>query len=642
MWRHLWRFLVIAACVAEDYALHECHDVAPQRNSICVMVQFGNTSGSSGIASIACMAEEHQENRAAAPPWLSMTSLSAVNCDKSKSCRFIIQNGDSDSDLIQPATRYDVFCVDWKSNYPFTVFPACNGKGSCGLNVKTTNAGGGRNHQVFGVEDFMCVLLLLAYIGWSYVFEKCHVLHETGAAVLVGLVAGYMMQIFYGRAASFSYEMFSYILLPMVIFAAGFNLDKHRFFRFGGYIAALGITGTVLIFLLIFFGSEFFTIRPSNGTPFQLPAQSRLVLASVLASTDTVAPMAFITASDFPQLYAVVFGEGVLNDVVSILLSTSVEDATTLPPMWQLLGRLLVVFSCSSAMGIAFGLSISLLFKRAKVLHKEVLKPVVLLLGCNYACYILTEVCEFSSIFALFVSSVLSGHYAMHGMSLEAQSFASELAELMAYTAESIVFGYFGLTAVAYTSQANSVGFEFRLIFYYIVCIVCARVVSISLLALAMRLLKCGQQLALSRKELCMVCMAGCMRGTIAYALILRAVPPEDEQSHVDRIMVTTVLGIVSVNCLVFGGLFPVVMRFLQLEPRPQGSESPEGSTLSRQLRQRLAGRWQRFDESYLMPLFRPGWQRNVSETSSLPSLSVDGPGHVGLERFHRSDGAPQ
>ena len=32
---------------------------------------------------------------------------------------------------------------------------------------------------------------------------------------------------------------------------------------------------------------------------------------------------------------------------------------------------------------------------------------------------------------------------------------AEELAELMAYTAESIVFGYFGLTAVAYTSQVE-------------------------------------------------------------------------------------------------------------------------------------------------------------------------------------------
>lgn len=619
-WKYGPLFALASLVAAEDYTLHECRDEPPQRNSVCVLVEFGNSSGSSGAANIACTAVFHQENREVAPTWLSMTSLVAVNCDKSKTCRYIIQ--DSDNDRIQPGTKYDVFCVDWKSSFPFTVFPTCKGK-SCGLQVRTSDAGGGRTHQVFGVEDFLCVLLLLAYIGWSYVFERCHVLHETGAAVLVGLVAGYIMQICFGRAASFSYEMFSYILLPMVIFAAGFNLDKHRFFRFGGYIAALGITGTVGIFLLIFFGSEFFTIHPPNGNSFQLPAQSRLVLASVLASTDTVAPMAFITASDFPQLYAVVFGEGVLNDVVSILLSTSVEDATTLPPLLELFGRLLLVFACSSAMGIAFGLSTSLLFKRAKVLHKEILKPVVLLLGCNYACYILTEVCEFSSIFALFVSSVLSGHYASHGMSSEAQYFASELAELMAYTAESIVFGYFGLTAVAYTSEEHAVGFQFRLIFYYIVCIVGARVVSISLLALAMKLLKCGERLALSGKELCMVCMAGCMRGTIAYALILRAVPPVDEQSHVDTIMVTTVLGIVLVNCLLFGALFPLAMKFLKLEPRPEGTtDSPDASSIRTHLRRQLRTGWQQFDHRYLMPLFRPNHAERYPQALSLAETS--------------------
>lgn len=31
--------------------------------------------------------------------------------------------------------------------------------------LETGDAGGGRNHQVFGVEDFMCVLLLLAQLG---------------------------------------------------------------------------------------------------------------------------------------------------------------------------------------------------------------------------------------------------------------------------------------------------------------------------------------------------------------------------------------------------------------------------------------------------------------------------------------------
>ena len=34
----------------------------------------------------------------------------------------------------------------------FRAITAGNGKGSCGLNVKTANAGGGRNHQVFGVR----------------------------------------------------------------------------------------------------------------------------------------------------------------------------------------------------------------------------------------------------------------------------------------------------------------------------------------------------------------------------------------------------------------------------------------------------------------------------------------------------------
>ena len=52
-------------------------------NGVC---SRGNSSGSSGAANIACTAVFHQENREVAPTWLSMTSLVAVNCDKSKTC----------------------------------------------------------------------------------------------------------------------------------------------------------------------------------------------------------------------------------------------------------------------------------------------------------------------------------------------------------------------------------------------------------------------------------------------------------------------------------------------------------------------------------------------------------------------------
>eukprot|EP00971_Amphidinium_carterae_P240258 4770013-Amphidinium_carterae.2 len=37
------------------------------------------------------------------------------------------------------------------------------------------------------------------------------------------------------------------------------------------------------------------------------------------------------------------------------------------------------------------------------------LKALLLIIGVNYTCYIATELCEFSSIFALFVSALVSG-----------------------------------------------------------------------------------------------------------------------------------------------------------------------------------------------------------------------------------------
>jgi len=44
------------------------------------------------------------------------------------------------------------------------------------------------------------------------------------------------------------------------------------------------------------------------------------VLASVLCATDTVAALTIVKERDFPQLNAVLFGEGIVNDAVSILI----------------------------------------------------------------------------------------------------------------------------------------------------------------------------------------------------------------------------------------------------------------------------------------------------------------------------------
>merc|ERR1719271_1667172 len=58
-----------------------------------------------------------------------------------------------------------------------------------------------------------------------------------------------------------------------------------------------------------------------------LSMRAYLVLACVFSSTDSVAPLTLIPKAKYPLVYAVVFGEAVVNDAVAILLASSVLDA---------------------------------------------------------------------------------------------------------------------------------------------------------------------------------------------------------------------------------------------------------------------------------------------------------------------------
>merc|ERR1719235_2249621 len=51
---------------------------------------------------------------------------------------------------------------------------------------------------------------------------------------------------------------------------------------------------------------------------------ARLVLASSLCATDTIAAMSFIPRKTFPAAHDIVLGEGITNDVVSVVIASSI------------------------------------------------------------------------------------------------------------------------------------------------------------------------------------------------------------------------------------------------------------------------------------------------------------------------------
>ena len=50
-----------------------------------------------------------------------------------------------------------------------------------------------------------------------------------------------------------------------------------------------------------------------------------LLFTSLLCSSDVVAAVSIVSYNDQPKLYSCIFGEGVVNDIVSIILFNTVK-----------------------------------------------------------------------------------------------------------------------------------------------------------------------------------------------------------------------------------------------------------------------------------------------------------------------------
>jgi len=61
------------------------------------------------------------------------------------------------------------------------------------------------------------------------------------------------------------------------------------------------------------------------GSSQRLTTAECLLLSAVLCATDSVAALAIVKESEYPTLNSILFGEGVVNDAVSILIFKSVE-----------------------------------------------------------------------------------------------------------------------------------------------------------------------------------------------------------------------------------------------------------------------------------------------------------------------------
>ncbi|XP_048956017.1 sodium/hydrogen exchanger 9 isoform X3 [Canis lupus dingo] len=476
------------------------------------------------------------------------------------------------------------------------------------------------------VFNFLLILTILTI--WLFKNHRFRFLHETGGAMVYGLIMGLILryataptdiesgtvydcgklafspstllinitdQVYeykYKREISqhnisphqgnailekmtFDPEIFFNVLLPPIIFHAGYSLKKRHFFQNLGSILTYAFLGTAISCIVIglimygFVKAMVYAGQLKNG---DFHFTDCLFFGSLMSATDPVTVLAIFHELHVDlDLYTLLFGESVLNDAVAIVLTYSISiyspkenpNAFDAAAFFQSVGNFLGIFAGSFAMGSAYAVVTALLTKFTKLCEFPMLETGLFFL-LSWSAFLSAEAAGLTGIVAVLFCGVTQAHYTYNNLSLDSKMRTKQLA------------------------------------------IFVARACNIYPLSF---LLNLGRKQKIPWNFQHMMMFSG-LRGAIAFALAIR-----DTESQPKQMMFTTTLLLVFFTVWVFGGGTTPMLTWLQIrvgvELEEELKEAPtshqEANSLEKNTTKTesawLFRMWYGFDHKYLKPI---------------------------------------
>jgi len=333
------------------------------------------------------------------------------------------------------------------------------------------------------LEPVFAVAILISYVLMGHMLENWKkdsklaqlTFHESVPTLLLGAVLGLAAR---SRSISLDGESFFEFVLPFIILQQGYALKKKNFFRYLYYIVLFGIVGTVIVFGFVSAVAYVATRLPEpfvlvweKGERLELTVLQCMKLAAVLSAADEVATMGLIPERKHPKLSAILFGEGVVNDAVSILLFRAVSgaDEETRPTFSSegdddtisnvqasaavsldvMTGTSVYFFGLLGAaigLGCGCGLLVSVILKHIPSMCSEPTKQTAVVLLGGYLSFSLSEALGASGILAVFFCGITMSHYAWHSLSDKAKVSTQITTGTLGAVSEAYCFAALGLS----------------------------------------------------------------------------------------------------------------------------------------------------------------------------------------------------
>ena len=148
-----------------------------------------------------------------------------------------------------------------------------------------------------------------------------------------------------------------------------------------------------------------------------------LSFAAVISATDAVAALTFIHEDTEPKLFSILFGEGVVNDAVCIVIYKILTDFQkgggqfSFSSVVSMFGTFVSLFGWSFVIGLGMGIIGSLILKSLKKYSIGRQAECALICLFAYLSYILSEELELSPIIALLFNGIFNSHYYFYNLS---------------------------------------------------------------------------------------------------------------------------------------------------------------------------------------------------------------------------------
>ena len=229
-----------------------------------------------------------------------------------------------------------------------------------------------------------------------------------------------------------------------------------------------------------------------------------MAYGAIMTATDSVAVLSILDQQTQPGTYSLVFGEGVLNDAVSIVLFKTFTHIPATMGSFELCTTVFFQFAwyivISTAVGCGSGLLCCMVIRRAGIGEEHPHLEVLMTLLFAWLSYMFGEVLNVSPIVSCFACGIILSHYNYYNMAAEARLSFGIVTQAASEAMESITFFYVGITVMGddSTEQAH---WDILFILAALFSLIVARAASIGGLSLLANLtyLKGRRALSLSR-----------------------------------------------------------------------------------------------------------------------------------------------